>query len=75
MTARTIHPNRLREPFASLVDQVNERDRAFFEEHPNEANYLRPFIPGELPGLIGMHMQSCWVLVRRVGPVVGGGEL
>jgi hypothetical protein len=64
----------MREPFATIFDRVNDRDRAFFSNHPGERAYLRSAIPGEHdpkalkemgidpPGL------DDWVLVHRVAP-------
>ena len=35
------------EPFSSLVDKVNDRDREFFVKHPDIDRYIRQYIPGE----------------------------
>ncbi len=43
-----IHPP---ENYARIVDAVCERDREYFEAHPGETSYARPYIPGEFhPG-------------------------
>ena len=67
-------PNRLREPYLSIVNAVNERDREFFAAHPKETAFLRPYCPGENapevfhdlgvtpPGL------DDWVLVHNIAP-------
>ena len=34
-------------PYSSIVDAVNARDREYFEAHPKEDFYLRPYVPGE----------------------------
>ena len=35
------------EPWGSLIDEVCEQDRAFFEAHPGRRSYTRPVVPGE----------------------------
>jgi hypothetical protein len=69
-----VKPSRLREPFATIVDRVNERDRAYFRAHPTEGAYLRPYVPGEYPPEMLADMgaeapdQDAWVLVWNVTP-------
>lgn len=35
------------EQWAAVIDQVSERDRAYFEAHPEVEAFLRPMQPGE----------------------------
>jgi hypothetical protein len=64
----------LREPYKTIIDRVNDRDRAFFDAYPNERGYLRPYIPGECPPDVLDRMgsahppQDCWVFVWNFGP-------
>jgi hypothetical protein len=43
MTRHLTPPRR----FRRIIDAVQARDRAYFEQHPFESSYLRPHIPGE----------------------------
>jgi hypothetical protein len=38
----------IREPYTTIVDDVSEQDRRYFEEHPDATTYIRPSVPGEL---------------------------
>ncbi|MGD9890118.1 MAG: hypothetical protein AB7R89_11085 [Dehalococcoidia bacterium] len=52
--------------FRRIIDAVKARDRAYFEQHPSESQYLRPYIPGETWPVLdhgGTH-----VLVTRIAP-------
>lgn len=52
--------------FRRIIDAVSARDRLYFEQHPLESQYLRPYVPGETWPLLdhpGTHM-----LVTRIGP-------
>ncbi len=40
----------LPEPAGSIVEAVTDRDRVYFERHPGALSYVRPYVPGELPG-------------------------
>ncbi len=40
-------PERVPEPFSTIIDEVCDRDRRYFEEHPGEEFFYRPYIPGE----------------------------
>lgn len=59
-------PPRMAEP--SIVEQVSEADRAYFEQHPGAVSYVRSFVPGEfgqerpLPGAV--------VIVEQIAPGV-----
>ncbi len=33
--------------FVEITSRVSERDREWFEKHPGEEQYFRPYIPGE----------------------------
>ncbi len=33
--------------FVQIADWVSARDREWFEKHPGEDQYFRPYIPGE----------------------------
>jgi hypothetical protein len=63
-----------REPFGTIADRVGARDRSFFDEHPAESAYLRPYVPGEFSpeGLAAVGVpapeQDSWVLVTALGP-------
>ena len=75
-TRRHIVPpvNRLREPFATIVDRVMERDREFFHANPAARSYQRPYIPGELsPDALAAlggtaPPQDAWVIVDQIAP-------
>jgi hypothetical protein len=43
-------PKVLKTPKAigALIDRVGDMDRAYFEEHPGETEYHRPYVPGEM---------------------------
>ena len=77
-TRRHIVPpvHRIREPFATIVERVMERDRAYFEEHPDAQMYARPYVPGELPpdslAAIGISPpdQDTVIVVRQIRPGV-----
>ena len=59
---------------AAIMEAVSHRDRQFFEGHPGETHYVRPYIPGEFPPAVvaragePMPAQDDWVLVTRVAP-------
>lgn len=59
---------------AAITEAVCERDRQFFEEHPGESHYLRPYVPGEFPievlSRMGAPMpkQDAWILVTQIVP-------
>ena len=36
------------ERFSKIVDAVCEKDRLYFELHPDEPYYIRQFVPGEV---------------------------
>jgi hypothetical protein len=36
-------------PAKMTVDEAVEADRAYFEAHPEEDEYIREFVPGEFP--------------------------
>jgi hypothetical protein len=61
---------------AALIDAVCKRDRQFFEEHPEESHYVRPYVPGELDldaiARLGESppSQDSWMLVSRLAPSV-----
>lgn len=55
------------EPFASLIDALMERDRVWFEQHPDAEFYRRAFVPGELHPLEDPPAGS-WMIVVRLGP-------
>ena len=38
---------RCSKPAAMTVDQAVEADRAYFDAHPDENEYIREFVPGE----------------------------
>ena len=44
MTVRITPPPRI----ARLQNQVRERDREYFEQHPAATEYVRPYVPGEV---------------------------
>jgi hypothetical protein len=75
-TSNTPKPklHRMREPFATIYDRVCDRARAFFDDHPGERHYVRPFVPGEhdpetLKALgITSPAQDSWVLVHNIRP-------
>jgi hypothetical protein len=74
MSTATRTPHRVREPYGTIIDAVNDRDREFFTEHPRESAYLRPYVPGEYSpdsmaaiGMVPPKLGS-WVLVRNVAP-------
>ena len=64
----------VREPYATIGEKVNERDRAYFAAHPSERHYLRPFVPGEHSpeAIAAMGIkppgQDDWILVWNVAP-------
>ena len=66
--------NRLREPYATILDRVMERDREFFHAHPEARSYQRPYIPGELsPDAVATSggrapSQDAVVIVEQVAP-------
>ena len=66
--------HRIREPYATISERFNERDREYFRDHPNEAAYLRRYVPGEYgpDSLAAMGLtppgQDDWVLVHNVAP-------
>ena len=72
MIDRRIHT--AREPFATIGEKVNERDRQYFQDHPRERAYLRPYVPGEHSpeALAAVEAtppnQDDWVLVRNLAP-------
>lgn len=67
-------PTKLREPYATITDRVNERDRQFFHDHAGERHYVRPYVPGEYApealASLGADppAQDSWVLVHAVAP-------
>ena len=81
-------PNALPGRFAAIVERVNKRDREYFRDHPGEAAYLRPYVPGEYPpgALAALGAEApelgSWVLVttfasgirsrRPIGRIVAG---
>lgn len=60
-------PGKAREPYATIIDLVAERDREFFVQHPDETAYLRPLIPGEIPDFASVGLQDQWVIVHSLG--------
>jgi hypothetical protein len=54
------------ERFGRLVDKVMDRDREYFEQHPGETEYLRPYVPGELHPL--EFKDATDVLVTQISP-------
>jgi hypothetical protein len=71
---RDIIPNPLREPYASIVDRVMERDRAWFDANPGARSYRRQYIPGEFnsDALAEMGVtplgQDCVIEVTELAP-------
>jgi hypothetical protein len=53
---------------ATIVALVSEADRRWFERHPDESIYVRPMIPGEIPGRIDPGQLDGWTLVRQIKP-------
>lgn len=54
--------------FQRIIDAVNASDRAYFDQHPTETSYLRPYIPGETWPILdhpGTHM-----LVTLIAPSI-----
>jgi hypothetical protein len=43
MTEHITPPRRYRR----LIDKVMDRDRDYFERHPDDESYVRPHVPGE----------------------------
>src|SRR5262249_21771079 len=76
MSATKRTPRHPRDPYATIVERVCDRDRAFFAANPDEAAYLRPYVPGEYSpeslAAIGARppRQDSWVLVHNLGPGV-----
>lgn len=58
----------------AIIEAVSNRDRQFFEGHPGETHYVRPYIPGEFPVALAARLggalpaQDDWVLVTQVAP-------
>jgi hypothetical protein len=58
----------------AIIDAVKARDRQFFEGHPGETHYVRPYIPGEFPVALAARVgealpsQDDWVLVTQLVP-------
>ncbi len=58
----------------AIIEAVKDRDRQFFEGHPGETHYVRPYIPGEFPVALAARVgealpaQDDWVLVTQVAP-------
>lgn len=34
-------------PYGDIIDRACDRDRTYFEEHPEEDSYWRDYVPGE----------------------------
>ncbi len=50
----------------AAADEASERDRMFFERHPDRTHRLRPARAGELPGLDVPVRGWSFVLVKQV---------
>ncbi len=70
--------------FERIKEGVSDRDRQWFQQHPNEDRYLRPYVPGESwprqPDTDSMVLVECYrdatgeqIMRRRIntGPMVG----
>lgn len=48
-----VHDNELKHdetcPIGRALDTMTDNDRAYFEEHPDQTEYVRPFVPFEFP--------------------------
>lgn len=56
------------ERYSDIIDQVCDRDRLYFQEHPDEDSYCRAYVPGEFWPL--RLPQQAQVEVHLVGPGV-----
>jgi len=70
-------PQRLHIPppkYMAIIDAVSERDREFFEAHPDENYCLRPYVPGEFPleaytaSGETPPAQDAWTMVEQIKP-------
>ncbi len=70
--------------FERIKNNVSDRDREWFQRHPNEDRYLRPYVPGESwpqqPEVDSMVLVECYrdatgeqIMRQRtnMGPMVG----
>jgi hypothetical protein len=62
MTLHLTPPRR----FRRIIDAVKARDRAYFEQHPLESSYVRPYIPGETWPVL--YHPDTFVLVTQIMP-------
>ncbi len=62
-------PTTMREPFGTIVDKVNDRDRQFFLDHPGEPAYLRPTSPANTGRPVVLPRPGC---PRRTGRLGAG---
>src|SRR4051794_22973495 len=64
--SRDPKPKAAPEPFASLIDEVSDRDRATFEADPDLYEFTRPYQPGEFWPALDPNVAA--VRVVRMGP-------
>jgi hypothetical protein len=60
-------------PWADLVERVTAEDAAYFEAHPGETVYRRPYVSGELGPLVvpkAANNEELRTEVRLLGPGV-----
>ena len=57
-------------PLRELIDGAMDRDKAYFEAHPEAECYVREYIPGELWPYVPEWPSEPVVVVRVVGPGV-----
>lgn len=70
------------EPYGSLIDDVCDFDRAFFEAHPERRSYTRPVVPGEfwpaevIGGLVRVILVAPGVRARQlIDPPAGARQV
>lgn len=58
------------EPYSSIIDDICEKDRLYFEGHPEATEYTRPLSPGEFWPMSDDDIEA--VIVRQVKPGIRG---
>ncbi len=54
--------------FRRLIDRVCDRDREYFDRHPDAQSYVRPYVPGESWPIF--FPQGTQIRVTQIGPGV-----
>lgn len=62
------NPEEIPEPYASIIDDVCDKDRAYFEDNPDTSFYIRSYVEGEFFPRLLRPSESYFVRVDHLMP-------